>query len=163
MEMRGVTPTPHQQTTAGEHNTSGIKWTHTLSRAPASEATPSLVRKDVSDSESGQWIFLFPLVSQGSRTEVQYEEKAVQQTPGTQQLEVLIVLLKKAQNIHIQTEATGYLLERLQESRGRERLTSPPAQAGTADCLSNHVIDFKLSKSKHTQRSEQGDTAHYKR
>ena len=30
--------------------------------------------------------------------------------------------------------------------------------AGTADRLTNHVIDFKLSKSKHAQKSEQSET-----
>lgn len=81
-------------------------------------------RKDVSDSEGSQRVFLFPLVGQGCGTEAQYEEEAVEQTPGAQQLEVLEVLWRKDKSGHQQrvTPDRQYLHPR------QAPLTSPPAR-----------------------------------
>lgn len=78
MEMEGVTPAPHQQKMAGNGTGVASNGHIPFSRAQLRRAHSLFgTRKDVSDSESSQWVLLFPLISQGSRTEVQYEEKAV--------------------------------------------------------------------------------------
>lgn len=107
-------------------------------------------RKDVSDAKGSQWVLLFPLVSQGCGAEVQYEEEAIKQAPGAQQLEVLEVLLRKDNTRHQQgnppqTEGTC--------ASDVSYLTT--CAAGAADGLSNHVVDLKLPKEQTDIQSEQ--------
>lgn len=126
---------PHQNKMAGKQNKSDNLGDIPFSR-PQFRRAHSLFgpRKDVSDSESSQRIFLFPLVSQGSRAEVQYEEKAIQQTPGAQQLEVLIVLLEKVQKKDMNTEILQVTRQKHVSGATRPEchrdmlLTSPPAR-----------------------------------
>lgn len=107
-------------------------------------------RKDVSDSEGSQWVLLFPLVSQGCGAEVQYEEEAIEQAPGAQQLEVLEVLLRKDKTRHQQgkphqTEGTC--------TPNASYLTTSATRV--ADGLSNHVVDLKLSEEQRDIQYEQ--------
>lgn len=55
-----------------------------------------------------------------------------------------------------------HILEATRQELNRHASYLTTSPAGTADSLSNHIIDFKLSNIKHTQKSEQADVFHYK-